>query len=162
MAAPLLYVSSAEIGCIVPYSIAGRAKTTLQVTYNGTTSNAVPVALQASAPEVLEVLNSDFSVNSAANPAQADSIISLYLTGAGQTIPASTDGEVYAAPLQLAGSTITLAGLLPVTFAGAAPGLADGILQVNFQAPPAQPAEFPNALTLSTGAASTNFIVYVK
>ncbi len=162
VAAPLLYVSSTEIGCIVPYSIAGRAKTTLQVTYNGTASNAVPVPLQASAPEVLEVLNSDFSTNSAANPAQADSIISLYLTGAGQTIPASTDGEVYAAPFPQAGSTISLAGLLPVTFAGAAPGLADGILQVNFQAPPAQPAEFPNALTLSTGAASTNFIVYVK
>ncbi len=162
VAAPLLYVSSTEIGCIVPYSMAGRAKTTLQVTYDGVSSNAVPVALQASAPEVLEVLNSDFTVNSAANPAQADSIISLYLTGAGQTIPASTDGEVYAAPFPLAGSTITLAGLLPVTFAGAAPGLADGILQVNFQAPPAQPAEFANALTLSTGAASTNFIVYVK
>ncbi len=162
VAAPLLYVSSTEIGCIVPYSLAGRAATTLQVTYNGVASNAVPVPLQASAPEVLEVLNSDFSVNSAANPAQADSIISLYLTGAGQTVPASTDGEVYAAPFPLAGSTITLSGLLPVTFAGAAPGLADGILQVNFQAPPAQPAPFANALTISTGTASTNFIVYVK
>jgi uncharacterized protein (TIGR03437 family) len=162
VAAPLLYVSSTEIGCIVPYAIAGRSTTTLQVTYNGVASNAVPVPLQATSPEVLEVYNSDFSPNSASNPAEAGSIVILYLTGAGQTVPASTDGEVYAPPLPRSESTITIEGPLPVTFAGAADGLADGILQVNFQAPPAIPSQLANGLTLSTGLASTNFILYVK
>jgi hypothetical protein len=69
---------------------------------------------------------------------------------------------VYAPPLPKFENTITLSGLLPVTFVGAADGLAEGILQVNFQAPPAQPVEFGNALTLSTGTASADFVVYVK
>jgi uncharacterized protein (TIGR03437 family) len=164
VAAPLLYESSTEIGCIVPYAIAGRSTTTLQVTYNGVASNAVPVPLQATSPEVLEVYNSDFSPNSASNPAKAGSIVILYLTGAGQTVPASTDGEVYAPPLPRPESTIQIQGTGPlaVTFAGAADGLADGILQVNFQAPPAMPAQLANGLTLSAGPASTNFILYVK
>jgi uncharacterized protein (TIGR03437 family) len=162
VAAPLLYVSSTEIGCIVPYAIAGRSTTKLQVTYNGVASNAVPVPLQATSPEVLGVYNSDFSPNSASNPAKAGSIVILYLTGAGQTVPASTDGEVYAPPLPRPESAITIEGPLPVTFAGAADGLADGILQVNFQAPPALPAQLENGLTLSAGPASTNFILYVK
>jgi uncharacterized protein (TIGR03437 family) len=162
VAAPLLYVSATEIGCIVPYGIAGRSMTTLQVTYNVAASNVVQAPVQASAPDVLEVLNSDFSINSMSNPAEANAIITLYLTGAGQTIPASFDGEVYAPPLPKFENTITLSGLLPVTFVGAADGLAEGILQVNFQAPPAQPVEFGNALTLSTGTASADFVVYVK
>ncbi len=162
IAAPLLYVSSTEIGCIVPYSIAGRSLTTLQVTYKGATSNAVPIPLQASAPDVLEVLNGDFSINSASNPAPANSIVTMYVTGAGQTVPASTDGEIYAPPLPQPVATITIADLLPVTFAGAAYGLADGILQVNFQAPAAQPGQLGNTLTLSTGTASADFVVYVK
>jgi uncharacterized protein (TIGR03437 family) len=164
VAAPLLYESSTEIGCIVPFAIAGRSTTTLQVTYNGVASNAVPVPLQATSPEVLEVYNSDFSPNSASNPAKAGSIVILYLTGAGQTVPASTDGEVYATPLPRPESTVQIegAGPLAVTFAGAADGLADGILQVNFQAPPAMPSQLANGLTLSAGPASTNFILYVK
>jgi uncharacterized protein (TIGR03437 family) len=162
VAAPLLYVSSTEIGCIVPYSIAGRSMTTLQVTYNGAASNAVPIPLQVSAPDVLEVLNGDFSVNSESNPAPANSIVTMYLTGAGQTVPASSDGEIYASPLPLPVATITIADLLPVTFAAAAYGLADGILQVNFQAPAAQPGELGSPLTLSTGTASADFVVYVK
>ena len=167
IAAPLLYVSSTEVGCVVPFAIAGRNMTTLQVTYNGVASNSVPIPVQSlgMAPEVLAVLNSDFSINSASNPARAGSIMSLYLTGGGQTVPASTDGEVYAVPLPLAAATITIQGQngpLAVTFAGAAPGLADGILQVNFQLPSVKPPQGSLGATLSTGVGSTNFGLYVR
>lgn len=62
----------------------------------------------------------------------------LYVTGAGETNPASIDGQVYTNPLPDpigAVTVIDLGTLLAVTFAGAASGLAAGILQVNFQAP---------------------------
>jgi uncharacterized protein (TIGR03437 family) len=65
----------------------------------------------------------------------------LYVAGAGQTSPPSQDGQVNAPPLAAPGmpiqivsfGTVTnLAEPLPIKFAGSAPGLAAGILQVNF------------------------------
>ena len=140
--APLLYMSSTEIECIAPFEIAGQAMTTIQVTYNSAQSNPMAVPVYASSTEVLAVLNQDFTVNSPSNPAAAGSTMTLYLTGAGQTNPASVDGEVYTNPLPLPTGTVTVndqGTSLPVTYAAAAYGLAAGILQVNFQAPAQNP-----------------------
>ena len=158
--APLLYVSSTEIGCIVPFGIAGRSTTTLQVINNGVASNPVPVPVSATAPDVLAVFNADSTPNSASSPAAVGSIVELYITGAGQTVPATTDGQVYAPPLAKPANQIQLGDNFPITFAAAADGLAGGILQVNFQVP-ALPGG-PYDLTLSAGASSTNFILYVQ
>lgn len=167
VAAPLLYVSSTEIGCVVPFAISGHTVTTMQVTYNGVASNAVPIPLEplGTTPEVLGVYNADFTPNSASNPAKAGSYLSMYITGAGQTIPASSDGEVYTVPPPSAANTIMIQGdngPLVVTFAGGAPGLADGILQVNFQAPAAESSGPGQGATLSSGVGSANFAFYVQ
>lgn len=164
VAAPLLYASSTEIGCIVPYAIAGRSTTTMQVTYNGVASNAVSIPLVATAPEVLGVFNQDFAPNSATNPAQAGSVVPIYVTGAGQTVPASTDGEIYTNPLPVpVGATVVggASGPLTVPFAAAAYGLADGIIQVNVQLP-FQVTQPENAFTLSIGGAGVNFVVFIQ
>jgi uncharacterized protein (TIGR03437 family) len=158
--APLLYVSATEIGCIVPFATAGRSTTTMQVIYHGAASNAVPVPLRATAPDVLAVFNADSTANSASNPAPAGSIIELYVTGAGQTAPASTDGQVYAPPLPQPASRLSLGDNFAIVFAAAADGLAGGILQVNF-AVPALPSGLYD-LTLTAGTATTNFILYVQ
>ncbi|HEX5230258.1 MAG TPA: SBBP repeat-containing protein [Bryobacteraceae bacterium] len=169
--APLLYVSATELGCVIPFGIsqpvAGLAITDMQITYNGVASNTVPIPLQplGVTPEVLAVYNADFTPNSAAHPLKAGSYAILYVTGAGQTTPASTDGEVYSVPPPLAANKITIQGQngpLNVTFAGGAPGLADGILQVNFQAPPALSSGVVQGATISSGAGSANFLLYVK
>jgi uncharacterized protein (TIGR03437 family) len=118
---------------------------------------------------VLGVSNTDFTPNTATNPAPAGSVVEVYVTGAGQTVPASVDGEIYTDPLPLPAAAITLAGdgstscgYNPlVEFAAAAYGLADGILQVNFPAP-GQPPQLRNGFTLSAGAASMNFVLYVQ
>ena len=136
--APLLYVSSTVIECIAPFEIAGHAMTSVQVTYNNQQSDAMAVPVYPSSTEVLVVVNPDFTVNSPSNPAPAGSIVTLYVTGAGQTNPASVDGEVYGNPLPLPTGPVTV-GTLPVTYAAAAYGLAAGILQVNFQAPAQTP-----------------------
>ena len=159
--APLLYMSSTEIECIAPFEIAGQAMTTIQVTYNSAQSNPMAVPVYASSTEVLAVLNQDFTVNSPSNPGIAGSIMTLYLTGAGQTNPASLDGEVYTNPLPLPTGTVTVndqGTSLPVTYAAAAYGLAAGILQVNFQAPAQAPA---GALGVTANGSFAYFTVTV-
>lgn len=160
--APLLYVSSTEIGCITPFGIDGRAMTTIQVTYNGAKSNAMAVPVHAASTEVLAVINQDFTVNSPSNPGVAGSIMTLYLTGAGQTNPPSVDGEIYANPLPLPTGSVTIndrGTALPVTYAAAAYGLAAGILQINFQAPAVTPQ---SVVTVTVNGSPAYFTVTVR
>src|ERR1700693_469970 len=142
-AVPLLSVSAQEIDLVVPFELT-KSTTTVQVIYNGVKSNPVQVAVTSTALQILAVLNEDYSTNSASNPAQAGSVMTLYFAGAGQTNPPSQDGQVNAAPLAAPSMSIQLQWfandpnnptILPITFAGAAPGLAAGIFQVNFIAP---------------------------
>ena len=144
VAAPLLWVSAQEIDLVTPFELATKSTTTVQVQYNGNQSNAVEVAVNAADLQILGVFNEDFSVNSASNPAQAGSVMTLYVAGAGPTNPPSQDGQINAAPLAGPATPIQVEWLvdnpsgvttLPITYAGAAPGLAAGIFQVNFIAP---------------------------
>lgn len=162
-AVPLLSVSAQEIDLVAPFELAAKSATTVQVVYNGVQSNPVQVAVTATALQILGVFDDDFSLNSASNPAKAGSIISLYLAGAGQTNPPSQDGQLNAAPLAAPSMPIQLewdnpTTLLPITFAGAAPGLAAGILQVNFVAP----AQSLMSVSLLLGNASAAFNVFVQ
>jgi uncharacterized protein (TIGR03437 family) len=142
-AVPLLSVSAQEIDLVAPFELATKSTTTIQVQYHEVPSNPVQVAVTGPVLQILGVFNQDFSVNSAANPVKPGSIMTLYLAGAGQTNPPSQDGQVNAPPLAAPAGPIQLVGLndsnstppsLLVTFAGAAPGLAAGIFQVNFVA----------------------------
>ena len=85
------------------------------------------------------ILNQDGSVNSAANPESVNRSIVVFATGEGQTIPAGVDGK-------LADDPVLPKPVLPVTatindvpadvqYAGAAPGLVAGVLQVNLLVP---------------------------
>ena len=166
-AAPLLSVSAQEIDLVAPFELATKSTTTIQVQYNGAQSNPVQVAVTGTALQILGVFNADFSANSASNPAKAGSVMILYLSGTGQTNPPSQNGRVNAAPLAAPGMPIQIEWigndannptLLPVTFAGAAPGLAAGIFQVNFAAPP---QSLTNA-NLIMGTSSAPFNVFVQ
>lgn len=86
-------------------------------------------------------LNADGSTaNSAAAPAAAGSIITLQITGAGQTSPASVDGSFATVPLPqpVAQVTVTIGGVASVVqSANAAFGQVSGIMQVTAVIPPA-------------------------
>jgi uncharacterized protein (TIGR03437 family) len=121
--AALLYMSATEVECVTPFGITGGGATKAQVTYNGGKSNVVTMPVSAASPEVLSVLNPDYSVNSPSNPAPAGSIMSLYVNGAGQTVPATVDGVVNTAPLAQPNGpvTVTNQGVAQrVTFSAAA------------------------------------------
>ena len=96
-AAPLIYTSAGQTNLIVPYEIAGKTSTVMQITYasplgmSQTTAWTLPVV--AAAPAVFTVdatgtgqgsiVNQDGTVNSGANPAARGSIVSIYATGEG-------------------------------------------------------------------------------
>ncbi len=51
IAAPLLYVSATQVNAAVPYEVAGRTKTTMQVLYQGTSSVGTALPCATAAPE---------------------------------------------------------------------------------------------------------------
>ena len=148
VAAPLIYVWAKQLSAIVPYSVAGKSSTELAVDYAGSVSNTVEIPVAASMPGIFAldatgqgqgaVLHPDYKVNSPANPAPPGSIILLYTTGEGQTDPGGVDGQlavsVYPAPL-LPVSVRSVGIEATVLYAGAAPGLVAGVMQVNVVVP---------------------------
>jgi uncharacterized protein (TIGR03437 family) len=120
----------------------------VRVEYLGASSPAVTVpvllaqpgifTLNASGAGPAAVLNLDYSVNSATNPAARGDAIMIFATGQGVTSPAGVDGLVATAPStgdpQLV--TVEIGGqTAPVSYAGNAPGLVEGALQVNAVVP---------------------------
>jgi uncharacterized protein (TIGR03437 family) len=167
VAAPLIYVSSAQVSAIVPYAVAAVANTQIQVEYKGVKSSPVTLSVAAAVPAIFTadssgksqgaILNQDSSYNSSANPAAKDSIVVLYLTGEGQTTPPGVDGqlatEVFAKPNQMV--TAQVGGIsADVIYAGAAPGLTAGVMQVNVRIPTNAPSgNVP--ITVTVGASSS-------
>jgi uncharacterized protein (TIGR03437 family) len=162
IAAPLVYASSNQVNVIVPYWVAGNPKTSIHFELNGQRSNYVSVPVTQTSPGLFTIassgtgpgaiLNQDGSVNSAANPAPRGSIVSVYATGYGPTWPATVDGSVNTLPLE--NSALPIAAYIadesaPVAYAGAAPGLVAGVLQVNVKIPIDAPIGDAVSITLT-------------
>ncbi len=101
--------------------------------------------LPQSRPEVIStaygpaiVHSSDFSLVTAANPAKAGEILSLFATGLGPTLPGIDPGQLFpTGPTQIVNSPVEVMvnGVLgEVLYAGGYPGTAN-TYQVNFQLP---------------------------
>jgi len=145
--APLVYTSSAQINAIVPYEIAGQSATTITVAAGSATfSVRVPVVLAAPALFTANsagtgqaaALNQDSRPNSAANPATPGDVIVLYGTGEGLIDPLPANGTITSLPPPLPKLPVTvMVGGMPaeVLYAGSAPGLATGIIQINARIP---------------------------
>jgi uncharacterized protein (TIGR03437 family) len=146
--APVLFASPSQINTIVPFAAAGRAATSLQVRSRGRVVLEASLPVSAAAPALFTldnsgagpgaILNQDYTVNSASNPAPRGSIVMFFGTGGGQTDPPGTDGGIVRgspAPLRTSVSA-RIAGLpADVLYAGAAPGLVAGVFQVNVRIP---------------------------
>jgi uncharacterized protein (TIGR03437 family) len=165
--APILYTSATQIGAVVPYSVAG-PYVQVFVQYQGQTSPPVPMAVAPVAPALFTAdssgkgqaaaSNQDGTVNGAAHPAKAGSYISLWLTGAGQTNPASVDGQPGAAPLPkpVAPILVTIGGTSAVVqYAGQAPNTVAGVMQINAQIPSGTQAANAVPVVVQVGSVST-------
>ncbi|MBV8817006.1 MAG: hypothetical protein JO022_01545 [Acidobacteriaceae bacterium] len=179
VSAPLIFVSANQINAIVPYEVASSNTATVVVTNNGFNSATFQVNIAATAPGIFvagengtgqgAILNSDSSANTATNAAARGSAISIFATGEGVLNPAATTGSLTAAtgtsfPKPVANVTVTIGGTsAQVTYAGEAPGLVSGVLQVNAVIP-AGIATGPQPVVLTVGNVSTtaNVTVAVK
>ena len=172
----LIYVSANQINVIVPYEINGRISTTMVVSYNGQPSAPDQLSVAAAAPGLftnnftgtgqVAALNQNGTYNGASGTGfQAiprGQVISLYGTGGGQTNPVSFTGTVTPIPanssqlLYIASTTVTIGGVPAiVTFAGAAPGLVSGVIQVNAIVPAGVTPGSAVPVTVSVGGISS-------
>jgi uncharacterized protein (TIGR03437 family) len=158
ISAPLLSADATSILCFVPFEVV--SATTITVNSGGQVSNGVKIGVVSSALQVLNIVNQDGSANSADHPAKAGSVITLYLSGLGETNPPGADGLVNTSPLPVPLTAVTV--YFPTTpsaiapqFVGGAPGMIAGITQVNVQVPATIPTSgSANPLAISVNLAS--------
>jgi len=151
--APLLWVQSSQINTVVPFAIQA-SSTAMTIERNGAAYGPwkLPVApavpgiftIDSSGNGQAAVFNQDGTLNSASNPAHRGSVIVIYATGAGQMDPPMADGAI--APLALPlpkprlGIAVRVGGFdATLQYAGAAPGLVAGAIQVNALVPDGVP-----------------------
>lgn len=163
IAAPMIYASNRQVSATVPYNLAGRLNTQLQLEFQGGRSNTIQLRVVDTAPGIFTIdssgigqgaiLNQNFSVNGSGNPTARGSVVMIYATGEGQTNPGGTDGLVTGSVLRrpLQNVTATIGGVAAeVLYAGSAPGLVSGVVQVNARIPDAVAAgnSVPVVLTI--------------
>lgn len=167
-AAPVLYASSSQVNVVAPFGLTGQTAQVV-VSYLGQNSAPQTINLAAVTPTLFTsnatgtgqaaALNQDGTLNGPSNPAKAGTYVALYGTGAGLTNPPSQDGAVAAVPLPLPNLTVTatIGGLpAPLNYAGAAPDIVEGVIQVNALVPGGLGAASVPVLLLQGGIASQN------
>jgi len=146
----------------------------LQVAYQGASSNIVTLNVAAANPALFSldasgsgpgaILNQDSTLNSASKPAAKGSVIVLFATGEGQTNPAGADGRLANGPVlpkPVAPVSVQIGGVNAVVeYAGAAPGLTAGVMQVNVLVP-GNAASGAQPVVLAVGSASSPAAVTV-
>jgi uncharacterized protein (TIGR03437 family) len=155
VAAPIIYTSSTQVSVVVPYEVAGKTSTQVQVVYQNQSSNTVAEPVTAVVPGIFTadssghgqgaIVNQDGTINSSSNPAAAGSIVFVDGTGEGQSSPTGIDGKPDSSPaptpVAQPGTTATISGMsAQVLYAGGVPGLVPGVLQVNVQIPAGTPS----------------------
>ncbi len=155
--APLLYAQSAQINAQAPVEVSGQTQTNIEVRFNDTTIGTLtaPVS-EYGAPGIFRTqpggstqaaaTNQDGSINSAEHPAPRGSVVSVYGTGFGSIEPRCVTGGVN--PPQAVNLAPGLGVLIaegtppgtplafaPVVYAGGAPFLPCGVVQINFTVP---------------------------
>lgn len=172
--APMVYASAGQTAALVPYEAALGSTAWVEVELAGVRSAPFQMAMAAAVPALFShdgsgggqgaILNQDLSLNSSTNPAARGSIVVLYATGEGQTMPPGVDGRLSTSivPAPAGACSVTIGGQpATVLYCGEAPDYTSGFLQVNVTVPTGISAG--NApVTLSIGGASSSAAVTVS
>jgi uncharacterized protein (TIGR03437 family) len=167
--APMIYASSTQVSAVVPYEMASVANPSVWINFAGETSNAYQLSVAATAPGLFAqnasgsgpgaILNQDNSLNGPGHPAAKNSILQVYMTGEGQTSPPGVTGAI--TTVTLPPPQVTPAPVQPIqvwingqpalyTYAGEAPDMVAGIMQLNVQIPSNAPSG-PVSIQVSVG-----------
>jgi uncharacterized protein (TIGR03437 family) len=149
--APLIYTQANQVSAIAPFALQGRTLTRLTIEYQSLTSVEFLLPILAAKPAIFAIdgsgqgpgaiLNQDASVNSAANRAAPESIVVLYATGGGSMTPEGIDGVLATgtSSLKLPVRVEVAGRQAQVLYAGNAPGILHGVIQINVKLPPNLP-----------------------
>jgi len=162
--APVLYAQANQINAVVPSAVAGKQSTSVQVEYNGKPTMATTVSVVDSAPAVFTttgsgkgqaiVANADGSPNSQSNPAAKGSVIRLYATGLGQTVPAGVDGQfAVSASVKPAMPVVVLIGgfAAEVSRVTVSAGFFAGLMEIEVRIPDKVPAGQSASVAIAIG-----------
>jgi uncharacterized protein (TIGR03437 family) len=164
--APILYSGLNQVNAVVPFALNPGAPATLDVRTAGA-SATLPVPVVSATPAIFTqgntgmgqgaILNQDLTLNSPENPAGPGSVVMLYGTGFGLLDPQPADGSIADKPAatQL-NVTASIAGTpADVTYAGAAPGLIAGAVQLNIRIPDGISSNLAAPISLTVGQVVT-------
>ncbi len=144
--APIIYVSATAASVVVPYAVAGKTETEMWIEYQGVATNRVKLPVAATKPGIFTIPPTgtgqaallhwpDYGANNAANPIAREGVGMLFLTGGGDQgqdgMLAQTTGALPFPVTVRVGTTDA-----QVLYAGPAPSLVYGMLQINFVVPP--------------------------
>ncbi len=150
--APILFTSSGQVNVVAPYSLAGLNTVAVVVEYQGIRTGTISMPVATANPSVF-TFNSgkgdaaiqhfpDYATINSNNPAQSGDILILYAEGQGAVSPAVPDGTILSStlPVPVGKTQLLIDGqVVPTSYAGAAPGLIAGALQINFTVPQLAP-----------------------
>jgi uncharacterized protein (TIGR03437 family) len=171
-----LYAGANQVNAVVPFAAGDKATTTVTVrTSAGSSSGTVlrAVAADPALPGVFDtyfgayisvVVNQDGSVNSLTKRAGPGDLVTFWVNGAGRFQQALEDGAIIgaerASPVLPVSVLLDQAGPAPlpaeVLYAGTAPGMIAGVMQVNFRIPANAATGSYSAIELHVG----DFLVY--
>ncbi len=155
--APLFYAQSRQINAMAPVELSDKVKTNITVVYNKVTVGSISLSvarygfpgifrLRPGVSSQAAALNDDGTVNGPSNPAARGSVVAVWGTGFGLIDPPCTTGglnpsepvnlatdlSVYIADGSPPGVPMVYA---PALYAGSAPNLACGVVQINLRVP---------------------------
>jgi uncharacterized protein (TIGR03437 family) len=149
--APILYAQSRQINVVVPFELSG-STTNVTVTYNGAKFgpvsallllNTASVGLFRAQPGVSTqafAINADGTMNGAANPAPAGSVVTLLGTGFGPSTPLCPTGAFSGSQSSpVIDSDVRFFVTPPVMFIGSAPQQPCGISEIQLMVPERTP-----------------------
>jgi uncharacterized protein (TIGR03437 family) len=175
--APLLYAAPNQINAIVPYGISGENATQMSITSGGQLIAGFSLPVVASTPALFTldgsgsgpgaILNQDSTLNSFSNPASRGSVVVLYATGVGAMVPTPTGGQVAGNILEHPSLpvAVTIQGFdAEILYAGAAPGLVEGLVQINCRVPQsvAPGVAVPVGITVGTASSLAGVVMAIQ
>jgi uncharacterized protein (TIGR03437 family) len=173
---PMLFAENGQCGAIVPYSAAASASVQVQVEFQGVRGSSMTLPVASSSPGLFSrdgsgsgpglILDPMGNLNSDIHPAPKGSTVILYATGEGQTADSGVSGRISAAPFPrpLLPVSVTIDGVdAQIAYAGAAPGLPAGLLQINVLVPDAaRSGAVPVMLTVGNASSQTGVTVVLQ
>ncbi|MEZ5391952.1 MAG: hypothetical protein R2724_03540 [Bryobacterales bacterium] len=150
--APMLFAQDGQINFIASFALEPRTMAKLEIeTASGRSAPwFLPVSVshaglfsgEGLGRGLLLALNQDGTLNDAEHPAPVGSVVTVFAVGLGQMSPPLEDGSIAPGELPLPTPDLDIALTIDgryadVLYAGAAPGLAAGVAQINLRIPPA-------------------------